>query len=221
MGEGGGGIRTPRSLPMDPRLQLKCLSFVTHGEDLPEILVKPLPKNPTNSTYGWYASFKNAWVFPGISRVPRRPLLPHCLGKSRWVKSQLTEEFRIDWAENAWEPGITRGTTSCQRSQNVETLLTIQYHLSLRFHFRFRYLLLDLLLLRWTEKAWLESLPAVLDSTWNSGGNKSVKSCMSRWNMIVQVSFLTRRLSAHNYQQALIITTLIIILTYSQCLANV
>ena len=165
-GRGGGGIRTPRSLPMDPRLQLKCLSFVTHGEDLPEILVKPLPKNPTNSTYGWYASFKNAWVFPGISLVPRRPLLPHCLGKSRWVKSQLTEEFRIDWAENAWEPGITRGTTSCQRSQNVETLLTIQYHLSLRFHFRFRYLLLDLLPLRWTEKAWLESLPAVLDSTW-------------------------------------------------------
>ena len=77
-GRGGGGIRTPRSLPMDPRLQLKCLSFVTHGEDLPEILVKPLPKNPTNSTYGWYASFKNAWVFPGISLVPRRPLLPHC-----------------------------------------------------------------------------------------------------------------------------------------------
>ena len=63
-------------------------------------------------------------------------------------------------------PGITRGAGSCQRSQNVETLLTIQYHLSLRFHFRCRYLLLDLLLLRWTEKAWLESLPAVLDSTW-------------------------------------------------------
>ena len=86
--------------------------------------------------------------------------------------SQLTVESRIDRAENAWGLGylaitirITTGAGSCQRSQNVEKLLTIQYHLSLRFHFRCRYLLLDLLLLRWTEKAWLQSLPAVLDST--------------------------------------------------------
>lgn len=103
---------------------------------------------------------------PGPRAFSPAPLSARSLGKSLWVTSQLTEESRIDWVENAWGPGITRGRTSCQRSQNVETLLTIQYHLSLRVHFRFRYLLLDLLLLRWTEKAWLESLPAVLDSTW-------------------------------------------------------
>ena len=37
MGGGGGGVRKPLTL-LDPPLQLECLSFVTHGEDLPEIL---------------------------------------------------------------------------------------------------------------------------------------------------------------------------------------
>ena len=106
---------------------------------------------------------------PGPQAFFLAPLSARSLGKSPRVTSQLTVESRIDRAENAWGlgcPRITRGVGSCQRSQNVQTLLTIQYHLSLRFHFRCRYLLLDLLLLRWTEKAWLESLPAVLDSTW-------------------------------------------------------
>ena len=34
---GGGGVRKPLTL-LDPPLQLECLSFVTHGEDLLEIL---------------------------------------------------------------------------------------------------------------------------------------------------------------------------------------
>ena len=106
---------------------------------------------------------------PGPQAFSLALLSARSLGKSLLVTSQFTEKSRIDRAENARGLGclgITRGAASWQRSQNVEKLLTIQYHLSLRFHFRCRYLLLDLLLLRWTEKAWLESLPAVLDSTW-------------------------------------------------------
>ena len=107
----------------------------------------------------------SAWSLGALSC----PIVRAKSGKVSLVTSQLTEKSRIDRAENARGLsclGITRGAGSCQRSQNIEKLLTIQYHLSLRFHFRCRYLLLDLLLLRWTEKAWLESLPAVLDSTW-------------------------------------------------------
>ena len=107
----------------------------------------------------------SAWSLGALSC----PIVRAKSGKVSLVTSQLTEKSRIDRTENAWGLGclgITRGAGSCQRSQNVETLLTIQYHLFLRFYFRCRYLLLDLLLLRWTEKAWLESLPAVLDSTW-------------------------------------------------------
>ena len=127
---------------------------------------KPLPKNPKSPLMVDMRRLKTLRFSPGVLSCP---VVRAKFGKSLWVTSQLTVESRIDRAENAWELGclgITRGAGSCQRSQNVETLLTIQYHLSLRFHFRCRYLLLDLLLLRWTEKAWLESLPAVLDSTW-------------------------------------------------------
>ena len=113
-----------------------------------------------------------------MRRLKRLGFSPGSAGSLGALSCPIVWESLVGWSHSSrkssglteprtpGEPGITRGTTSCQRSQNVETLLTIQYHLSLRFHFHFRYLLLDLLLLRWTEKAWLESLPAVLDSTW-------------------------------------------------------
>ena len=142
------------------------------GKICPKFWAKPLPKNPKSPFTVDMRRSKTLRFSPGSAWSPgvlSCPLLSaRSLEKSLLVTSQLTEKSRIDRAENARGLGclgITRGAGSCQRSQNVEKLLTIQYHLSLRFHFRCRYLLLDLLLLRWTEKAWLESLPAVLDST--------------------------------------------------------
>ena len=143
------------------------------GKICPKFWAKPLPKNPKSSLTVDIGFPRDQ---PGPLAFSLAPLSTRSLGKSLWVTSQFTEKSRFDWAENAWGPGITRGATSCQRWQNVEKLLTIQYHLSLRFHFRFRYLLLALLLLlllRWTGKAWLESLPAVLGSTWKISGKKA------------------------------------------------
>ena len=59
-GGGKGGVRTTRTLPLDRPLQFDLLSFVTQGNDLPEILGKTTAQESKKSTYGWYASFKNA-----------------------------------------------------------------------------------------------------------------------------------------------------------------
>ena len=39
---------------------IRLLSFVIHGDDLPEILGKTTAQESKKSTYGWYASFQNA-----------------------------------------------------------------------------------------------------------------------------------------------------------------
>ena len=58
----------PRTLPLDPPLQLECLSFVTHGEDLPEILDKPTAQESKKFTYGWYRfSLGSAWSLGVLS----------------------------------------------------------------------------------------------------------------------------------------------------------
>ena len=202
MGRGEGGIpefRTPRTLPLDPPLQLECLSFVTHGEDLPEILDKTTAQESKKFTYGWYRFSPGSAWFLGVLSCPvvRAKSGKVSLGDVTvhgWVQDWLSRE-RLGTRDNKGSDVLSKMAKCGEVTYHpVSSLSSFSFSFSLSsscFSSSSSSSSMD-----WNSLAWKSASSArfYMENQW-----QKKRQIMSRWNMIVRVSFLTRRLSAHNY----------------------